>query len=196
LVVLCQRGGPNPVVREIWEGVPAWFVEHRPPPERDWEWAIQTTLAEYPCDFMVGFCSRAFFHRPGWLKRVVDARLQYGDGFYGSMASYAGCPLQTHPAPNPHLRGTMWAFDMNTIREFPYQVLKMEDEYRLECGEWNLSLYYEAIGKPAMLVTFDGCYARPDWDNPANTFRKGDQSNLLNWDRHTEAYRRGVPLTP
>lgn len=196
LVVMFQRGHATRRDFEIWDGIKCWFVDHNPPPERDWEWAAQTTLADYPCDFMVGFCTRTHFHRPGWLKRVVDARVKHGDGFYGSMAGFAGSPLQTHPAPNPHLRGSMWAYDQQTIKQFPHKITTMEDEYRLECGEWNIANWYESIGKPSMLVTFDGEYSKPDWDKPENTFCKGDQSNLLHWDRHTEAYRLGIPLRP
>jgi len=196
LVVVFLRGHPSDVDRSIWDGIPCRFIHYNPSPEHEWAWAMQHALYDDPCDFMVHFVSRAHFHRPGWLRRVVDERMNHGDGLYGSMAAYGGCPLKTHPEPNPHLRGTMWAWDRETINLFPHRVLTMEDDYRLECGEWNLSLYYEAIGKPSMLVTFDGCYARPDWDKPENTFCNGDQSNLLHWDRHTEAYRLGIPLRP
>lgn len=193
LVVVFVRGNPSEGDYAIWSGVKCRFLHHSVPIE-DRSWMVQNLLAKESCDFMVGFVSRAYFHRPGWLKRVVDARKQYGDAFYGSMASSAGCPLQTHPAPNPHLRGTMWAFDLQTISKFPHQIKTPEDEYRLECGEWNLSNWFESIGKPPRLVTFDGVWAKPDWDKPENAFCKGDQSNLLHWDRHTDAYRNSRPL--
>lgn len=190
LVVVFVRGQPTDDDRAIWKGVPCRFVHH----QQDWAWTIQTTLANEPCDFMVFLVTRSYFHRAGWLKRIVDARQKHGDGLYGSMASFAGSPLQTHPAPNPHLRGTMWGFDRETIRQFPWTIRTPQDEYKLECGEWNIANWYESIGKPAMLVTFDGEYLKPEWDKPENTFLKGDQSNLLNWDRHTDAYRFGKPL--
>lgn len=193
LVVVLDRGNPTVDDYSIWSGITCRFVKHDGAPD-DWSWPIQTTLANDPCDFMVMFVTRAYFHRPGWLKRIVDARQKHGDGLYGSMASEVGSPLQTHPAPNPHLRGTMWAFDQSTIAKFPHTIKTPQDESRLECGEWNIANWYESTRKPAMLVTFDGEYSKPDWNKPENTFCKGDQSNLLNWDRHTDAFRYQKPL--
>lgn len=193
LVVILDRGIPRPEDYHIWSGIHCRFVRHDGAPD-DWSWPIQTTLANEACDFMVTFVTRAYFHRSGWLKRIVDARQKHGDGIYGSMASDVGCPLQTHPAPNPHLRGTMWAFDRATIAQYPHKIKTPQDESRLECGEWNIANWYGSIGKPAMLVTFDGEYSKPDWNKPQNTFCKGDQSNLIHWDRHTDSYRFGKPL--
>jgi hypothetical protein len=39
-----------------------------------------------------------------------------------------------------------------------------------------------------MMVTWDGEWRRKDWRTPQNIFRRGDQSNLLVCDHHTEIY--------
>jgi hypothetical protein len=197
LVVVFMRKEPTEGDLAIWSGIPCRFETWLPLEPDGWYPSCYRVMSERAnCDFMVNFVSRAYFHREGWLKRLVDTRKQFGDGFYGTMASFCGCPTQTHPYPNPHLRGTAWAFDPVTMRKYPHVMRTPADEYKMECGEWNISTWYESIGKPAMLVTFDGAWSKPDWGTPKNTFCNGDQSNLLNWDRHSDAYQLGIPVSP
>lgn len=143
-------------------------------------------------DFLVHIISRAYFHRPNWLARMIEARLKHGPGIYGSMVSDFGCPTQTHPYPNPHIRGSLWGADRDLLAQFPHTLKDMVDEYRMECGEWNLALWFESIGAKAMLVRFDGEWERPDWKG--RMFLGKDMTQLLNWDRHTDSFGYGRPL--
>lgn len=45
-------------------------------------------------------------------------------------------------------------------------------------------------GYPVRMVTEAETYEPKDWRKPANIFRRGDQSNCLVWDRHTDIYAR------
>lgn len=195
LVVVLMRGNPTDDDKAIWSGVPCRF-EHR---KRDGAEVWPTTVCQElssrsDCDFAVTFVSRAYFHRPGWLRRFVEARERHGDGLYASMASLLGCPLQTNPAPNPHLRWSMTGFDPKTFNQYPHKIFTVQDEWRFESGDWNVSKWYAAQGKPVKMVTFDGEYSEAQWNVPRDTFCNGDQSNLLNWDRHTDAYKYGFAL--
>ena len=197
LVVVFLRGTITDRDRAVWDGIPCRFEHYQPRETDGWSmqaWQEQSAKAEF--DFMVALCSRAHFHRPGWLHRMVEARHRHGDGIYGSMASFQGCPLGGGPAHNPHLRGTMYGCDSKTFNLYPHKITSAIEEYYFECGQWNVCSWYASLGKPVMMVTFDGEWAPDDWGKPVNTFCNGDQSNLLNWDRHTEAYRTKTPLIP
>lgn len=197
LVVVFMRGSPTDADRAVWDGIHCRFEHYQPGATDGWSlqaWQEQSAKEEF--DFAVALCSRAFFHRPGWLRRMVEARNRHGDCLFGSMGSFMGCPLQTHPYPNPHLRGSMYGCDPKTFNRYPHKITSAIEEYYFECGGWNVLHWYQSIGKQVLMVTFDGEYAQADWAAPANTFCKGDQSNLLNWDRHTEAHRLGIPVSP
>jgi hypothetical protein len=43
------------------------------------------------------------------------------------------------------------------------------------------------------MVTWDGVYPKSDWRSPVNIFRRGDQTNLIAWDKHSKAYAQATP---
>ena len=45
------------------------------------------------------------------------------------------------------------------------------------------------LGFPSRAVYWDSVRTEDEWHEPENIFRKGDQSNLLVWDKHTDQYR-------
>lgn len=145
--------------------------------------ASRTTNGE----FIASVNSRVFFHRAGWLKRMMEAREENGPGIYGSMASFEGCPLG-QVWPNPHLRTAFYGLDSKLWLEFPHTVNSREDSFRFESGEWNIANWCEANGHKAMLVSWGGCWHRGDWRKVPHGFRSGDQSNCLVWDRHSTIF--------
>lgn len=188
--VVFLRGTITDGDRDIWAGIPCKFEHYVPTTTDGWDGqAFQEQADKADCDFMVTCTSRNYFFRPGWLKRMVDARTLYGDGWYGIMVGYDGCPLGTHPPPNPHIRGSMNGFDPKTFRKWPHRIVSRQDCFRWECGEWNIANWYESIGKPAILVTWDGQWPRHLWKKPQNIYRRGTQSNLIALDRHSDFYR-------
>lgn len=149
--------------------------------------AQQSAAKESSCDFSVAVNSRAYFHKAGWLKRIMKARRQNGPGVYAAMASFEGCPLG-QVWPNPHLRTAFYGMDTKLWLEFPHTVNSREDSFRFESGEWNIANWCEANGYRAMLVSWGGCWDRKDWRKVPNGFRSGDQSNCLVWDRHCDIF--------
>lgn len=137
--------------------------------------------------FVICANSRTYFHKAGWLKRMVECREQFGPGVYGAMASYEGCPLG-QIWPTPHLRTAFYGMDSELWREFPHTVNSREDSFRFESGEWNIANWCESRGERAMLVSWGGCWEKSDWRKVPNGFRNGDQSNCLVWDRHCNIF--------
>lgn len=183
-IVFCN-GDPTPEMEAIYEGLDC---AHRPynGPGMDvgaQQAASRTTNGE----FIVSANSRVFFHRAGWLKRMMECREEHGPGVYAAMASFEGCPLG-QVWPNPHLRTAFYGMDSKLWLEFPHTVNSRDDSFRFESGEWNIANWCEAQGYQARLVTWDGCWERKDWRTPPNLFRRGDQSNCIVWDRHNEIF--------
>lgn len=185
LVVVFCNGSASPEMIEIYDGLTPRNVFYDGS-GRD-VGAQQATALESKCDFSVAVNSRVYFHKAGWLKRMMEAREQNGPGVYAAMASFEGCPLG-QVWPNPHLRTAFYGMDTELWHQFPHAINSRADSFRFESGEWNIANWCEANGYRAMLVSWGGCWDRHDWRQVPNGFRSGDQSNCLVWDRHVDIF--------
>jgi hypothetical protein len=146
--------------------------------------AWQFAGREIDADLLVCFNSSTYITGNDWLIRFVQAVEEYGDGLYGPLASYE---IQ------PHIRTPCMIFQPHVVRGYPHEVKSREDTYRFEVFGFppeniNFTQWVRNKGLQTRLVTWDGVYDLPDWRKPDNIFRRGDQSNLIVKDRHTEAY--------
>jgi hypothetical protein len=123
--------------------------------------------------------NRTYFVREGWLRRLMESRIKHGYGFYGTMSSFDR---------QPHLRTNFYGLDPAYFRTCQHRFDSREDTWRLEHGEWNISKFHADNFPASKLVTWDGEYSISDWRKPDGIFRRGDQSNLLVRDRHTEIF--------
>lgn len=137
-------------------------------------------------DLVLCMNTLAYPWRHEWLQPFVSALEVHGKGIYGATASYES---------TPHLRTPCIAFHPDIIRDYPFKTTNREDSVQFESGPNNISEWAYRTGYPVVLVTADGRYFRGDWRKPANIFRRGDQSNCLVWDRHTDLYRDADPIT-
>lgn len=185
LIIVFCNGKPTPEMIEIYEGLTPrniFYVGQG----RDIG-AQQFAALELEHDFIVCANSRSFFHKAGWLSRLVECRLAHGPGIYSVMASYEGCPLG-QVWPNPHLRTAFYGMDRKLWREFPHTINSREDSFRFESGEWNISNWCLDNEYRALLVSWGGCWEKHEWRLVPNGFRSGDQSNCMVFDRHTTIF--------
>lgn len=144
-------------------------------------------------DFQVNFTSRAYFHRPGWLARMVAARHEYGPALYGMSASKEGGKF--HICTRGH------AYDREDFKLYHTMIESRNQGVFFECGDGCLTEFFWSIGRPAAIVRFDGhpvtFYSWEDahYLKVENGFRNGDQSNMLAHDKHTDFYRDSDPET-
>lgn len=129
--------------------------------------------------FIVSMTTRTHFARDGWLKKLMDARFQYGEGLYGSTGSYER---------SAHIRTAFYGVDTWMFREYPHIIDTREKGFRFESGEWSFTKFIQSMGYPTLMVTWDGIWSQKDWRKPKNGFRTGNQSNLIAKDRHTIMY--------
>lgn len=140
--------------------------------------AYQDAASKFPCDMMVCAGETIHFHKPGWLRRYVDAWEKFGPGMYGTFSSNL---------VRPHLNTTGFAIDPKLLLGYPRPRNKV-DRYGMEHGQNSLWKRIEALKFPVRCVTWDGFWDSNHWRNGENILWKGDQSNLLMFCSHTTRY--------
>lgn len=136
------------------------------------------------CDLVICCNTIVHFWREGWMEPFVMARTKYGPGVYGPTASFEN---------HPHLRTPCIAFEPSIMRRYPHVCDSRQKAVSFESGSDNFSLWASKQGIPSILVLRGGFREIKDWRRDENIFRRGDQSNCLVWDRHTEVWAKAGP---
>lgn len=177
LVVACCCGPLTPGVRALWAETNCLWTEYTAggcDAGSAQFWARHTDA-----DLIVPMTSRTYCWKAGWLKRLVEAFEKQGDGLLGVSASYEA---------QPHIRGCMYACPTKRYREYPHTISSRQECFYWEHGQWNFTKWFQSRKLPTKMVTWDGEYDQPDWRTPPNIFRRGDQTALLTWDKHSQIY--------
>lgn len=177
---------------ELFRGIPVEFKLYE---GNGMDLGSQQMVASEGDHFQVNMTSRMYFHREGWLDRLVEGRETYGPGLYGMTASHEGGRL--HICTRGH------AYDAKDFREYPHQIVNRDQGVFFECGEGCLLEWYQARKQPVFVVGWNGefgdgkcahCHELSgknfqDYFTHADGFRNGDQRNVLCFDKHTDAFR-------
>lgn len=187
LRIVCCGGEPTPDVENLyaWMNDRTKFIVYMGAGSDIG--ACQAAMKTLDTDFVVCMSTPVYFHRAGWLDKLIEARKFFGDGLYGPMASYQN---------RPHIRTSCWGVDPKTFAQYPFTIDCREKACWAESfggiaqtgQNWQISDWYLAQGKPALLVTWKEVADRAHWRTPENIFRRGDQSNCLVWDQHVDFY--------
>lgn len=180
ILVVCAKGSP-PNLR-IYEGLKVKFLFYDG--EGFCSGAHQLASFHTDADFALYSSARTHFWRDGWMRRLVEARIKHGDGMYGTMTSFES---------SKHIRTNFYGFNPAYFREMNHPLNSRPDTWQIEHGRFNMSHDFRERGLPSLLVTWDGEYPIEHWRTPKGIFRKGDQSNCVVWDRHTDIYARSSP---
>lgn len=169
-------------LRRMYEGVATSFDEYLAAGSD--LGAEQDVMKRMNADFIVSLATPVSFWREGWLRRLAEAREKHGDGLYGPFASNE---------VYPHIRTSCWAVDRSTFGTYPHLIDTREKCYWAEHKDrslqlWQFTFWYASLGKPTMMVTWDGEYSPPDWRTPRNIMYDGDQSNCLMHDKYTRLF--------
>jgi len=185
LVPVLFADDPTGKVTNLFHGLPIEQFEQYDGAGCDIGAAQWVAEASEPDDFIVALTSRVYFHRSGWLNHLKEARELYGPGLYGTSASLEGGRL--------HCCTRCYSMDAEIWNAYPTVIHSRDLGTYFEVGHNNplgpLSDWVESIGRPAYMVYWSGVRRKPHWTTPDNIFRKGNQEDLLVWDKHTDAYR-------
>lgn len=131
--------------------------------------------------FQVNCVTRVYAHRAGWLKRLVEAREMFGPGLYGTSASREGGKL--------HVCTRCYAFDSDDFKRYPHHINSRNQGIFFELGDGNLMEWFKAQGLLTIICYWSGAGTVPEPAGLADIYRRGDQSNCLVFDKHTDYYR-------
>lgn len=126
-----------------------------------------------------------YFTRAGWLLRLVEAWNRVGPGFFGMFASNQ---------IRAHLQTTAFFCSPAVFRSYPVRPRNRQQRFEFEHGERALWRRVARSGKPVRCVTWSGEWEPKDWRRPVNGLWKGDQSDLLFWNNHAQAWAQVTPL--
>jgi hypothetical protein len=180
-IIACNGGPLKTEMGLLFASLPS--VEFFPR-ENDGGWDISAYLAAArgPCfndDMMVCMGESVYFHRAGWLKRMVDAWTEQGPGMYGFFSSHV---------IRAHLNTTAFCITPKALRAYSHPVRDRGARYEYEHGPGAFWRSCMINGMPVRFVTWDGIWLPTQWRAPNNILSRGDQSNLLCWCNHTENY--------
>lgn len=180
-VLVIANGGPLPQeISLMFEPMKAKMYPRANDP--GWDVSAYQDAARGPCasaDMMFCCGESVYFHREGWLARLVDAWKKHGPGMYGPYASNT---------IRGHLNTTAFFTAPAIIRSYPLRVSTRSDRYQFEHGENALWRRVAQRGLPVRMVTWDGEWPPQTWRSPRNILWRGDQSNTLCWCNHTQRF--------
>ena len=174
----------TPEIEAIFKGMPVDFIRYD---GGGMDIGAAQSCARFlePDFFTVNFTSRAYFHRPGWLGVLARAREQYGQGLYGLSSSREGGRF--------HICTRGYSLDAGDFARYPTEIVSRNQGVYFECGEHSLTEWCREQGLRGYVVTFCGVtnweWTVAELTPEVQSFRVGDQSDMLVWDRHTDIFR-------
>lgn len=184
LTVLCNGGPLSERQKKYFNGAPCDFM----PKENDAGWdigAYQDFAAQTNADFVVCFGESVHFWRSGWLARMVEARLRFGPGMYGFLATHAVLA---------HLNTTAFGCDPYCLTKYP-RVLNHAARYEFEHGEGAMWRRIQKGGGAAVFVTRNHFLLPGEWRSIRNGLWEGDQSECMVRCNHMERFEMSNPAT-
>ena len=156
LVVICNGGALSPQRRKFFDDLDCEFYER--PNDEGKDISAYQDLAEHlviknEADFLVCFGESVYFHRPGWLQKLVEARAAHGPGMMGCFSSHM---------VRAHLNTTAFGCDSRLLAKYP-RVITNGDRYAFEHGGTCFWKRLVAGKNTAALVTFEGVFFQGEW---------------------------------
>ena len=178
LMVICQGGPVSTELAMIFAPLnPLCYPRSNDP---GWDVSAFQDASRGPCadyDAVLWLGESNYFHKAGWLKRLVEAWKKHGEGMYGPFSSNL---------VRAHLNTTAFMCSPAILRRYPYRAVDRAGRYEFEHGSNGLWRRAERAGFPVMMVTWDGEWSPRMWRVPDNILWRGDQSNCLMWCSHTD----------
>ena len=157
-----------------------FFLEHD---DSGWDiGAYQLAARTVPCDMMVFLGGSTFFRRAGWLARMYQAFQSHGNAQYGAMGNRGNIPFNVWP----HIRSTAFWCHPALLAAYPYRISRYEQRHPFEHGRDCFSEWVKRSGLLNWVITWTTEYQESMWDNTQAGFHRGDQSDLLAYDRICE----------
>jgi hypothetical protein len=178
LILLDSNGGLTPDVATFFDQTPHEVITYR---GSGWDiGAHQFAAFNLPADdWIMCFSSWTHFRREGWLRAFVTAREIHGDGLFGSTTSFE---------KRAHIRGTGFFVRCERMHRYPHGCNSREESFEFEAGPDSITTWCIREGFGAWLVAPQATVTLERSRDLDNIFRRGDQSNIWTFDKHTDAF--------
>lgn len=180
-IFVCCNGGPLSYEKAVmFAPLKVKFLPRQNDP--GWDISAYIEAARGPCkdfDLMLCLGESCYFHRAGWLARLVLAWNRFGPGMYGSFSSNL---------VRSHLNTTGFCCPPKVLASYPKPVTSRGERYEFEHGNQAFWRMVALRGMPVRLVTWDGIWEPRVWRCPKDILWRGNQSNCLMWCQHTDRY--------
>ena len=183
LILLDSNGGFTPEIARLFGGIKYDVIPYF---GSGWDIGAQfyAALTMPPDDWIMGFSSWAHFRRRGWLSAFAEARDIHGDGLYASTISLEN---------TPHVRGTGYFLRCGRFQRYPYGINSRAETFKWEWGPNSLTKWFIREGHGVWVVAPNGVLSFDEARTMDNGFRKGDQSNIWTFDKHTDLFEQADP---
>lgn len=188
LYIICNGGPLPPRKKSFFDALDCEFFERPNDEGKDlsgYQDLAERLVIKNEADFLVCFGESIYFHRTGWLERLVAARLAHGPGMYGCFSSHM---------VRAHLNTTGFGIDPKLITKYP-KVRTNAERYNCEHGQNCMWKRLVAGKNTAALVTFQGVYFQGEWRRGDGIMHRDKQENCLAWCNHTSKFEQGDPPT-
>lgn len=183
-IVICN-GGKLPISTElIFAPIDHDFLRRENDQGFDLSGYVDAARGEASdCDAMLCLGESVYFHKEGWLKRLIVAWEQHGPGMYGPFASHN---------VRAHLNTTAFMCPPAMLLSYPVSVWTRALRYEFEHGTNSMWRRAHSQNIPVMLVTWDGEWPPGKWRVPKDILWRGTQTNLLMFCNHTERWHNAI----
>jgi len=185
--IVCNGAPATQPSKDLFNGLPNLnFIDHD---NSGWDIGAFQMAAKRSSAQLTVFCgAHTYFRKPGWLKRMQETFLEFGDTLYGSTGHQGDLRFNVHP----HVRTTGFWCSPQFFAQYPFRVTSQGgggERYAAEHGHDCISNWVRQQGKIPWIVGFDSVLPLDQCDSMPNGYHQGDQSNVLVGDRLTK-----VPL--
>lgn len=194
---VCNWGEPTDEVREWFYGIKTRFIPYfESGCDLGGHQHIPQLLA-FPDEkerMIIGFTSRCYFHRTGWLKRLMLVRETIGASLIGCSASKQGGKI--------HVCTRAFALSVWDWMKYPLDINSRQRGPLFEVGADNpngnlMEWFNRERENRSVVVHWDDVFQLPhEWERyvaSKGRFRDGEQNAMLVHDFHTDLYRDASP---
>jgi hypothetical protein len=178
--IVCNCGQPTKETRALFDRLPnVSYIDHD---NSGWDiGAYQRASLQSNADMIVFFAISTYFRNPGWLTRMADTFVKYGNAQYGAMGHVGDMKLKVFP----HIRTTAFWMAPYLLNSYPTIITQQGrggQRYEFEHGPNCFTSWVTKQGLKNWVITWTKDFLWPEWSSDPNSYRRGNQSSLLAFD--------------
>jgi hypothetical protein len=182
--IVCNEGQPMSERRKMFDRLPnVTYLDHD---DSGWDLgAYQLAARQSTANMIAFFGTSTYFKREGWLTRMMQSFVKYGNAQYGTMGHQGDLKLKVFP----HIRTTAFWMAPSLLNSYPKVINQSGrggQRYEFEHGPDCFTTWVTKQGLKSWVITWTKDLKFGDWASDPNGYRQGNQSSLLAFDHVCE----------